>query len=80
MAQTNLNSSSSKNKSFQASQGSTLSHLTDEIGSRYNDLRERIEDMTDSSAKLVKAHPLYAILGAAAAGIVVGMFVQGRRK
>ena len=82
MAQTNVSSSSAKKaKSFAVNEStSAFSHLTDEIESRYNDLRERIEGLTDSSAEMVRAHPMYAILGAAAAGAVIGMFLQGRRK
>jgi|GEM_PF-3292781 len=91
MAQTNANTSTENrshpmngpvhdrlNDSMRKTEKS-LSRIGEEIESRYHDLRDRLDEMSEQSAKVVRNHPFYSILGAAAVGLVFGMFFQARR-
>lgn len=76
MAQTQTLTSKKLNRSVDQT---LFSGLSGEIESRYQDLRDRVEDLSEQSVKVVKKHPYYAILGAAAAGIAIGMFFSRKK-
>jgi len=79
MAQTNATHTENRSHPMNGPIHDRINHSVQKIESRYHDLRDRLDEMSDQSAQVVRNHPFYSVLGAAAVGLIFGMFFQARR-
>jgi ElaB/YqjD/DUF883 family membrane-anchored ribosome-binding protein len=57
---------------------SVISDLSNKSSLGVDEIQSRAREYVESGENLVRQHPFYAVLGAAAVGVVVGLMMRSR--
>jgi hypothetical protein len=59
---------------------SMFDNVRENIINQYEDLKDQVSDVTETSISFVKKYPLYTLAGALAIGVVTAMVIRGRKE